>query len=202
MAPLGRWYYRTTRHPIVANILLPPLVFLGLYRVPFDTPRTWQRERRAVYLTDVTLIASYGGLGLLLGFGEVAAVHLPVIVMASIIGVWLFSVQHRGEAVQWVRQDNWDAVSASLRSSTYLRLPAILQWFTGNIGFHHVHHIQPGIPNYRLQDCHDSMQAFRDVPTLSILDGLRSVNSVLWDETRGRMVTFREAESVVIGSRC
>jgi omega-6 fatty acid desaturase (delta-12 desaturase) len=201
LSPWQRWWYRMTRHPLVANILLPPLVFLGLYRVPFDTPRAWRHERRAVYVTNMALIALFGGLGLLLGFGEVAAVQLTIMVLASIIGVWLFSVQHRGETTRWARRDDWDAVSASLRSSTYLRLPAVLQWFTGNIGYHHVHHLNPRIPNYRLQECHASIPKLRDVPTLSLRDGLRAVNHVLWDEDRGQMVTFREAAKTVAGSR-
>jgi omega-6 fatty acid desaturase (delta-12 desaturase) len=200
LSPSRRWWYRVTRHPLVANILLPPLVFLGLYRVPFDTPKTWRRERRAVYLTNTALIAMFGGLGLLLGFGEVATVQLPVMMSASIIGVWLFSVQHRGETVRWARHGDWDALSASLQSSTYLRLPRILQWFTGNIGYHHVHHLNPRVPNYRLQECHETLPALRDVPTLSFWDGLRAVRFVLWDEERGRMVTFRETNSTVAGS--
>lgn len=195
-----RWWYRTTRHPIVANILLPPLVFLGLYRIPFDTPRAWRRERRAVYFTDAALVAIFAGLGMLLGFSKVAAVQLPIMVVASIIGAWLFSVQHRGETVAWARHDEWGAVSAALRSSTCLRLPSLLQWFTGNIGYHHVHHLNPRIPNYRLQECHDSLPALHNVPSMSFRGGLRAVRSVLWDEKRGRMVTFSEADSPVAGS--
>ena len=104
LSPWRRWWYRTTRHPLVANLLLPPLVFLGLYRVPFDAPPTWRRERRAVYVTDAALVALFGGLGLLLGFGEVASIQLPVMILASIIGVWLFSVQHRAETTRWARE--------------------------------------------------------------------------------------------------
>ncbi|TVR83922.1 MAG: fatty acid desaturase [Rhodospirillales bacterium] len=201
LSPFRRSWYRTTRHPWVANILLPPLVFLGLYRIPFDTPRSWRHERRAVYVTDAALVALFGGLGMLVGFGAVAAVQLPIMVLASIIGVWLFSVQHRGETTQWARHDDWDAVSASLRGSSYLRLPAVLQWFTGNIGYHHVHHLNPRIPNYRLRECHESIPALRDVPSLSLWDGLRATRFVLWDEAGGRMITFSEAGSIVAGSR-
>ncbi|WP_372071345.1 fatty acid desaturase [Tistrella mobilis] len=196
LSPRRRWWHRTTRHPIVANILLPPLVFLGLYRVPFDTPRAWRRERRAVYVTDIVLVALFGGLGLLLGFGEVASVQLPIMIFASIIGVWLFSVQHRAATTRWARQDDWDAVSASLQGSTYLRLPAVLQWFTGNIGYHHIHHLNPRIPNYRLQECHESIPRLRDVPTLSLRDGLSALRYALWDEDHGRMVMFREADHI------
>lgn len=195
LSPFRRWMHRATRHPLVANILLPPLVFLGLYRFPFDTPKGWRHERNAVYVTNATLVVLFGGLGLLLGFATVAAVHLPIIVVASIIGVWLFSIQHRGETTIWARNDRWDTVTASLRGSTYLRLPSVLKWFTGNIGYHHVHHLNPRIPNYRLQDCHESEPALQDAATHSFRDGLHAVRFVLWDEARGRMVTFREADA-------
>lgn len=201
LSPGQRWWYRTIRHPLVANILLPPLVFLGLYRVPFDAPRAWRHERRGVYVTDVALVATYGGLGLLLGFGEVAAVQLSIMVLASIAGVWLFSVQHRGETMQWAHHEDWDAVSFSLKSSSYLRLNAVLQWFSGNIGFHHVHHLNPRIPNYRLQECHASIRRLCDVPALSLQDGFRAMTHVLWDEESGRMVTFRQADVAGTGGR-
>lgn len=200
LSPLRRWSYRFTRHPFVANLLLPPLVFLGLYRVPFDTPRAWRHERRAVYFTNAALIAMFGGLGLLLGFDEVAAVQLPVLVLASIVGVWLFSIQHRGNGTRWTRHEDWNSVSAALGSSNYLRLPSLLQWFTGNIGYHHVHHLNPRIPNYRLQECHEAIPALRDAPTLSLRDGLRALGFVLWDEERDRMVTINEAHATVPGS--
>ena len=193
LGPWRRWWYRTIRHPLIANLLLPPLIFAVLYRLPFDMPRSWRRERHAVHLTSVALLAALGGLGLALGYDRVVAVQLPVLAVASVIGVWLFSVQHRAESVQWVRHDTWDPTSAALRSSTYLRLPAVLQWFTGNIGFHHIHHLNPRVPNYRLQECHKRIAALCDVPTLSFREGLRALRFVLWDEKRGRMVSFREA---------
>lgn len=200
LSPLRRWWYRTTRCPFVANILLPPLVFLGLYRIPFDAPRAWRHERRAVYITNAALVIMFGGLGLLLGFEEVAIVQLPIITLASIIGVWLFSVQHRSETTRWDRRYNWKSVTASLQSSTYLRLPRALRWFTGNIGYHHVHHLNPRIPNYRLQECHESISALRDVPALSIRDGFRALRLVIWDDARGRMVSLGEAGLHVPGS--
>ena len=130
----ARLWYRVSRHPLVANLILPPLVFLVLYRLPFDMPKGWRRERIGVYATNLALAALIAGVGLAVGFGRVAAVQLPVTVLASIIGVWLFTVQHRGEDTSWARQDQWDPVTASLHSSTYLRLGRVLQWFTGNIG--------------------------------------------------------------------
>jgi len=193
LSPWHRRWYRLMRHPFVANILLPPLIFLVLYRVPFDTPKAWRRERRAVYMTDFALVAAIGGLGFLVGFDRVAAVQLPVIVLASIIGVWLFSVQHRFEHTFWVRHSEWRFSDAALLGSSHLRLPRLLQWFTGNIGLHHIHHLNPRIPNYRLQECHDANPLLRTAPILTLWSGLRQGRFALWDEERGRMVPFKSA---------
>ena len=192
LSPRERWWYRTTRHPLVANVLLPPLVFTLLYRLPFDMPKSWRHERRMVHLTTLALVAALGGLGLLLGYDRVAAVQLPVLVLAAIIGVWLFSVQHCGERTRWARHDAWSPTSAALQSSNYVRLPSTLQWFTGNIGYHHVHHLNPRVPNYRLQECHERMAIHCDVPILSFREALRALRFVLWDEERDRMASFRE----------
>jgi hypothetical protein len=145
----------------VAQLLLPPLVFLVLYRVPFDAPPAWRRERRGVHLTNLALAAAYGGLSVLLGFWPVVSVLLAVMVPAGVAGVWLFSVQHRFEGVRWARHAEWDAVAASLRGSSFLRLPPVLRWFTGRLGFHHVHHLAPRVPNYRLEDCHGAHPGLR-----------------------------------------
>lgn len=194
LSPWHKRGYRLARHPVVANILLPPLIFLVLYRVPFDTPKAWRRERWAVYMTDLALIVAIGGLGFLVGFGRVAAVQLPVMVLASIIGVWLFSVQHRFEHTYWAHHSDWRFTDAALLGSSHLRLPRGLQWFTGNIGLHHIHHLNPRIPNYRLQDCHDANPTLRTAPVLTLWTGLRQGRFALWDEERGRMVPFKCAE--------
>jgi omega-6 fatty acid desaturase (delta-12 desaturase) len=188
-----RFWYRATRHPAVANILVPPLVFLVLYRLPFDMPASWRGERRGVHLTNAALAALIGGLGLLVGFDRVATVQLPTMVLASIIGVWLFSVQHRSERSLWARDGRWTATAASLRGSSYLRLPRVLQWFTGNIGLHHVHHLNPRVPNYRLRECLDAIPDLASVPAMSLWGGLKALRCVLWDEDRQAMVTVRAA---------
>lgn len=190
-----RWWHRVTRHPVVANLLLPPLVFLVLYRIPFDAPKSWRHERRAVYVTNIALAAAIVGLGGLVGYGRLAAVQLPVMILASIAGVWLFSVQHRFEDACWARHDRWNSTDAALHGSSFLQLPRVLQWFTGNIGFHHVHHLHPRVPNYRLQACHEHIALLVTVPKLSLWDGLRASRYVLFDEARGRMVTFRQASA-------
>lgn len=197
---LGRWgrlRYRAVRHPLVSNVLLPPLIFILLYRVPFDTPRSWRAERRSVHLTNLALLAALGGLGLLVGFGRLAAVQIPVMVLASIAGVWLFSVQHRGAETRWIRHEDWRPDVAALEGSTFLRLPSLLQWFTGNIGYHHVHHLNARVPNYRLQACHETADVFRSVPEVGIGGAFRALRHVLWDEEQGRMVTAREAAPAV-----
>ena len=128
---------------------------------------------------------------LLMGWQPVLLVQLPVIAMASIIGVWLFSVQHRFEHSLWARQTDWTAAGAALHGSSWLRLPKVLQWFTGNIGFHHVHHLVPRVPNYRLQAAHRAEPAFAaNVTGLTLWQALRAPSFTLWDEARGAMVRF------------
>lgn len=192
LPPRQRLLHRITRHPLVANLLLPPLVFLGLYRVPFDAPARWRHERRAVYVTDLALVALIAGLGGLVGFGAVAAVQLPVMILGAIVGVWLFSVQHRFEDAWWARHDRWHSADVAMHGSSFLNLPQPLQWFTGNIGFHHVHHLNPRVPNYRLQACHERIAPLVTVPELSLLQGLCATRFVLFDEVEARMVTFRQ----------
>lgn len=196
LSPLRRIRHRLLRHPAIALIILPPLVFLLVYRLPFDTPAHWRRERLSVHVTNLALGMLVVGLGLVVGFGAMALVQLPIMVLAAIIGVSLFSVQHRFEAAQWFARAEWSAAGASLLGSSYLRLPAILQWFTGNIGFHHVHHFNPRIPNYRLAACHAAIAQIRQVPTLTLRDALNSTAYWLWDEAQGRMVRFRDCPVV------
>jgi omega-6 fatty acid desaturase (delta-12 desaturase) len=191
-----RLAYRTLRHPLIANLILPPLIFIVLYRTPFDMPPSWKHERKAVWLTNIALVAIIVALGSVLGFGRVAAVQLPIMVIASIVGVALFSFQHRGERIAWQRNATWRAASAALESSTYLRLPRVLQWFTGNIGFHHIHHLRPRVPNYRLQQCHAAVSDLLEVREASIADGVRSLKLALWDEAGARPVSFRMARQL------
>jgi omega-6 fatty acid desaturase (delta-12 desaturase) len=187
-----RRLYRLVQHPAVALVALPPVVFLLLYRVPFDTPDAWRAERRSVYLTNLALFVLFLGLGSLLGFRAVLLVQVPIVALAATAGIWLFSIQHRFETALWARQGEWEPVAASLRGSSYLKLPWLLQWFTGNIGFHHIHHLNPRIPNYRLQACHRAMPALAAVPALPVRRVLASWRLALWDEAHGCLVAFPE----------
>jgi len=191
--PWQRLLYRLPRHPLIANLLLPPLVFILLYRVPFDTPRGWARERHSVYLTNAALVVLFGALTVLLGWREVLMVHLPIMVVASVVGVWLFTLQHRFETSRWTKAGQWNFVSAALTGSSWLRLPRILHWMTGNIGFHHIHHLDPRVPNYRLGAAHTAVQEMRRVRGVGLMDGLRAPWLTLWDEASGRLVCFSDA---------
>jgi omega-6 fatty acid desaturase (delta-12 desaturase) len=188
-----RLLYRLARHPAVAHLLLPPFIFLLLYRLPFDTPRTWSAERRSVCFTNAALVSLFAGLVLLLGWRQVLLVHLPVMIVASILGVWLFALQHRFETARWASGREWRFVEASLGGSSWLRLPRGLHWLTGNIGYHHIHHLDPRVPNYRLRRAHDAVRALRAVPPLSLRGGLGAIRLTLWDEERSRLVRFRDA---------
>jgi omega-6 fatty acid desaturase (delta-12 desaturase) len=190
LSPLRRLGYRLVRHPVVANLIFPPLIFLLLYRLPFDMPKAWRRERRSIHATTLAIIALAVGAGALLGFGRVVLVELTILTMASIGGVWLFTLQHKFDGAQWAHQAEWSLASASLGGTSCLRLPVVLQWFTGNIGFHHIHHLNPRVPNYRLQAVSEAMPALRPATTLDLFGGLRAVRYVLWDEDQARLVRF------------
>jgi omega-6 fatty acid desaturase (delta-12 desaturase) len=195
LSPRRRRIYRLVQHPIVAWCILPPLIFLFLYRLPFDAPAHWHRERRDVHLTNLALLAVYGGAGWGMGFGTMALVQGPIIVLASMAGVWLFSIQHRFEQALWSRQESWNPVSAALEGSSLLKLPRILQWFTGNIGFHHVHHLNSQIPNYRLEDCYDAIPALQEAHVITPWRGLRAWRAALWDEGAARLIPFPPSSS-------
>ncbi|MFA5120033.1 fatty acid desaturase [Zavarzinia sp.] len=191
LSPWGRRRYRLMQHPLLALVLLPPLIFLVVYRFAFDTPASWWRERRSVHLTNAALLLLYGGLGLVFGFGTVAAVQLPVIAMAALVGVWLFSSQHRFEHVVWRRHADWDATTAALRGSSFLKLPRFFDWVTGHIGFHHIHHLSARVPNYRLRAAHEALAPVTELaPPLGFLRSLGASRFAVWDEANGRMIRF------------
>ena len=191
MTPFKRWMARTVRHPLIAHFIIPPVVFLILYRVPFETPRAWAKERMAVYLTDAGIAVGVIAMVLALGLWPVLLIQVPVIAVAAIIGVWLFSIQHRFEDAQWARSTEWSAVSAAIHGSSFLKLPAVLRWFSGNIGYHHVHHLVPRVPNYRLKACHEACQElFGTAQVLTLREALQAPSYALWDEAQGRMVQF------------
>jgi acyl-lipid omega-6 desaturase (Delta-12 desaturase) len=183
--------YRLFRNPVVMFGLGP---IYGMVLHPRLVPRSARpRIRRSVIGTNLGLAALVGTLCLLVGWREYLLVQGPIMLIAGAAGVWLFYVQHQFEDTYWQSAGDWSYADAALRGSSYLKLPKVLQFFTGNIGLHHVHHLSTRIPNYNLQRAHDENPVFHDVPTLSLWDGLRAVRLKLWDEDGGRLVTFAEA---------
>jgi acyl-lipid omega-6 desaturase (Delta-12 desaturase) len=189
----GRLGYRLFRNPLVMFGLGPTYAMVLQPRL---VPRSARpRSRRSVIATDVALAVVVGGLCWLIGWREFLLVQGPPLLLAGAAGVWLFYVQHQFEDTYWQSAGDWSYADAALRGSSYLRLPRVLQFFSGNIGLHHVHHLNAKVPNYNLQRAHDQNPIFHDVPTLSLWDGLRAVRLKLWDERRRRLVTFAEARA-------
>lgn len=192
-SPRSQRLYRLYRHPAVM-FGLGPLVsfFIGPRLVPKDAR---PRIRRAIIRTNIALALLVGLAFWLLGPLQFLAIQLPAAWMAGSTGIFLFYVQHQFEDAYWETGDNWDYADAAIRGSSFLRLPRVLRFFSGNIGYHHVHHLSARVPNYNLQRAHEDLELFRDVPTLTISDALRATRLKLWDEERGRMVSFAGAET-------
>jgi omega-6 fatty acid desaturase (delta-12 desaturase) len=149
-------------------------------------------ERSSIHITNLILLVLITGLILLMGWKAFLMIQLPVIYLATMGGVWLFYVQHQFEDVIWARQEEWDYKKMAIEGSSFLKLPRILQWFSGNIGFHHVHHLSPKIPNYNLEQCHRENEMFATIKPLTILPGLRTLKFRLWDEEAKQLISFSQ----------
>jgi omega-6 fatty acid desaturase (delta-12 desaturase) len=181
--------YRLFRNPIVMFGLGPIWAMILLPRFVSRSERP--RIRRSVWRTNVALAIAIGLLCWLFGWESFLLVEMPSALLAGSIGVWLFYVQHQYEHAYWRNSESWNYDDAALKGSSYLKLPSMLQFFTGNIGLHHVHHLSTRIPNYNLQPAHDAYPVLRQVPAMSLWDGMRCMKLKLWDEERQRLVTFR-----------
>jgi omega-6 fatty acid desaturase (delta-12 desaturase) len=183
--------YRLFRNPIVMFGIGPiwALVLEPRWGVSSGRPRLV----RSVWGTNLVLLLAVGGLCVLFGWLDFLLVWLPPVWMAGSAGVFLFYVQHQFEDAYWQNSDDWSYAEAALQGSSYLKLPKVLQFFTGNIGLHHVHHLSARVPNYNLQRAHDANPIFHDVPTLTFWDGVKATRLKLYDEQRGRLVTWAQA---------
>lgn len=192
-SPAKRLGYRLFRNPVVLFGIIPICLFLVGQRFP--SQGAGPRERRSVLLTNLAIGAIIIGLSLGLGFTTYLLVQLPILLIAAGAGMWLFYVQHQFEGVYWAHQEQWDPVRASLEGSSYYKLPKILQWTVGNIGFHHIHHLRANIPNYHLQSCFNAIPELRAIPTLTLRNSLKSLWLDLLDEQRNTLVSFRSIRS-------
>ena len=193
LPPLRRLGYRLFRNPVVMFGLGWLLVLVLKPRV---VPRgSRPRVRNSVLRTNVALAIITAGLCLALGWRAYLLAQGAIFFVAGAAGIWLFYVQHQFEDTYWQGHDDWRYEQAALEGSSYLKLPRVLQFFPGNIGFHHVHHLSVGIPNYNLQDAHESTERLQAVPELTLREAVRATRLKLWDEDRRKLVTFGEARS-------
>lgn len=193
LSPMKKLLYRINRNVLVAIVFGPFLLFMFVHRIPFYFRRL-RAPGKSVHLTNLGMLLVYGSLGLMLDWKRALIVHVPVLWLASISAGFLFYVQHQFEETYWENDKEWDYLTAALQGSSYLQLPKILQFFSGNIGFHHVHHFAPRVPNYRLEDCHNVLTAYSAIEPMTLWDAIKTLRLGLWDETAKELITFGEAK--------
>jgi len=189
-----RFSYRLARNPVVLFVIAPMILFLGINRIP--KPRAPIRERYSVYLTNLAIGMMAVGLIWIFGLKAYLVIQLTVLMVAGSAGVWLFYVQHQFEGVYWERGENWDYATAALQGSSFYKLPKVLQWFSGNIGFHHIHHLSPRIPNYHLEKCHKAEPLFQTVKPVTLFASFKSFTFRLWDEQRRKLVGYGHLRAI------
>lgn len=189
-----RLAYRIYRNPFVMFVVGALYVFMIGYR--FTYAHGTKKDRASVLRMNLALAAALTVAWFTIGLKAFFLVQVPIFALAAAAGAWLFYVQHQYEGVYWARKDEWDFVEASLEGSSYFKLPAVLNWFTGNIGFHHIHHLSSKIPNYNLPKCHRENPIFHNVHHITLLSSLRCVKFRLWDEENSRLVSFRHLRTL------
>ncbi len=192
---LKRIGYRLYRHPVVLLVIGPIWQFILKHRLPLDLPWSWKREWTSVLLTNLGILALVTVAWQVVGLTNFLLVQLPISLIAGSIGVFLFYVQHQFEDTYWREHPEWDFHAAGLAGSSYLVLPRVLQWFTANIGLHHIHHVNSRIPNYRLPECYAEQPVFQHVTRITLWDGIKTLRLGLWDQDAGKLVSFRQARA-------
>lgn len=190
LTPFGKLKYRAYRHPITLLLIGPHYIFLFWHR--FVSRHSKRRERNNVYLTNVALAVLYGSLWYAVGLKALLMVSGPIVLISGFAGVWLFYIQHQYEDTYWRSGEEWEYGQSALLGSSYYKLPRILQWFSGNIGFHHIHHLSPKIPNYKLEQVHRENPLFQESTTIRFFESWKALNLKLWDEETQKMVGFKQ----------
>ncbi|MEO0018800.1 MAG: hypothetical protein RLZZ522_2083, partial [Verrucomicrobiota bacterium] len=193
----SRWRklaYRLARNPLVLFVIAPLALFLFINRVP--KARAPRREKMSVHWTNLAILVIGVALAWAFGIKAYLIIQLTILMVAGSTGVWLFYVQHQFEGVYWERNENWDYATAALQGSSFYKLPKVLQWFSGNIGFHHIHHLSPRIPNYHLAKCHASEPLFQVVKPITLIASFKAFSFRLWDEQCHRLVGYGHLKAV------
>jgi len=184
-----RFAYRLARNPVILFGVAP--FFMFFIKMRFPAAKAARRERHSVAWTNLGIVAMAAGMGWVFGLEAYLLLQMLIVLVAGSAGLWLFYVQHQFEGVYWERNEGWDYCTAALKGSSFYKLPKVLQWFSGNIGFHHIHHLSPRIPNYHLEKCHRAEPLFQTVKPVTLFSSLKSLTFRLWDERRQRLVGYR-----------
>jgi omega-6 fatty acid desaturase (delta-12 desaturase) len=185
-----KFSYRFYRNPIFLFGIAPILLFVIQHR--FTKSYMSAKEQMYVHLTNLALVVSIGLIIWVIGWKAFLLIQLPVLYIASVHGVWLFYVQHQFRHVVWTDTSGWDYQTVALQGSSLFKLPSVLNWFTGNIGYHHIHHLSPAIPNYNLKRCHRDNPLFQNVKPITFMTAFESLRLRLWDEKNRRLISFSE----------
>ncbi len=196
-SPWARLRYRIYRHPLFLFPIGVPFFFVVLQRLPWGHPLEPREGWRSVLGLNIAMIIFYGLIGAAIGYATLAWIIAPMILMASALGGWLFFIQHQFEDGHWDDSDEWDFQVAAIRGSSYYVLPKPLEWFTGNIGLHHIHHLNSVIPNYRLHDCLAASPEFQAMNRVTLWESIKCARLAVWDEAQRRLLTFREAHAAL-----
>lgn len=192
----GRFRYRVYRNPFVLFGVGAAFQFVVKHRLPWDTPFAWKKEWASVLWTNLAIAGVITLMVQTIGWRSFLLVQAPITLLAASWGVWLFYMQHQFEDTYWQPNDSWDYHDAALHGSSHYALPKVLQWFTGNIGLHHVHHLSSRIPNYKLQQCHDENPELQKATSLTLKESLSCIKLKLWDEASGKLISWKELRQI------
>lgn len=189
-----RFSYRFYRNPLVMFGIGPIYVFL--FKNRFNRKGARRKERLNTYLTNISIAILVTILCLTIGWQAFLLIQVPIFMVSGAAGIWLFFIQHTFEDSYYVEDEQWDYVKAAVEGSSFYKLPKILQWITGNIGYHHVHHLSPKVPNYKLEAVHNNTPPLQNVPTITLATSIQSLKFGLWDENTNKFVQFKEIKSI------
>ena len=197
LSAFGKLSYRLYRNPIFLFGFGVPAYFILLQRLPWFHALTSAEAWKSVMGLNLAIAMFYAPLIYFFGISDVLWVALPIVHIASAAGGWLFFIQHQFEETTWEKAEGWDFQVAALLGSSFYDLPRVLNWFTGNIGLHHIHHLNSMIPNYRLLDCLDASPELKAINRMTLRDSFKCAGLKLWDEKRRRLISFKELQTAV-----